>query len=130
MDKRNRNHDKRHHDGKSQRGSRDLFGTLGDLHRRKRESQREQKKGDGKTRCAHCGGQLKPRGAVGNAGHLRSKCRKCGRTVWTRPEYKIPTPLVPTSKVARYHGRDDRIHRVRDSVQADTGKQGTDNPQA
>ena len=52
-----------------------------------------------KTRCDFCGKQLKALGAVGHSGHLRWKCRKCGRTVWVRPDYKIPVPIYPVSKL-------------------------------
>jgi len=57
-------------------------------------------KGDGKTWCAECGGKLKARGVVGRGGHLRWKCRKCGRTVWIRPDVKPPVPVVPVSRLA------------------------------
>lgn len=66
--------------------------------RERRKKTRVQKTGD-KTRCEHCGGPLKPRGAVGCVGHLRWKCRRCGRTVWTRPDYKIPVPICPIDRL-------------------------------
>ncbi len=102
MDKRDRRADKR----QGRRGHE--FGTLRDAaqqskrerERREQAKQSRQKTagGDARTRCEHCGGQLRPRGAVGHAGHLRWKCRKCGRTVWVRPDFKPPVPIVPVTK--------------------------------
>jgi len=102
MDRRDKRQDKRsdHYDRhQDRRGKRGGFGTLGDLAKRpSREVRKQSPKIEDKTRCA-CGGHMKPRGPVGHAGHLRSKCRKCGATVWTRPPFKPPVPLVPTSKL-------------------------------
>lgn len=83
------------------------FGTLRDIAPRQRGERRDQqqqwskpqKTGGERTRCEHCSGPLRPCGAVGRAGHLRWKCRKCGRTIWIRPDFKPPVPIVPVSKV-------------------------------
>jgi hypothetical protein len=111
MDKRDRRQDKR----QGQRGKRG-FGTLGDLVRRPPREREVRKpvpapapKLEDKTRCA-CGGHMKPRGPVGHAGHLRSKCCKCGATVWTRPPFKPPVPLVPTSKTG-FRGSNAHVRR-------------------
>jgi hypothetical protein len=60
--------------------------------------QKELKQKD-QTRCEHCGGSLRMRGAVDSCGHVRCKCRKCGRTIWSRKDVKPPIPLVPISKM-------------------------------
>jgi ribosomal protein L37AE/L43A len=106
MDKR----DERRPDRRQQQGRRGHeFVTLKDAaqrskrERERREQAKQQKAGD-KTRCEHCGGPLRACGAVGRAGHLRWKCRKCGRTVWVRPEFKPPVPIVPMSKAAARGG--------------------------
>lgn len=67
----------------------------------KKETPSERKKKEGKMskKCAHCGSEMKPRGASDAAGGLSWKCRNktCGRTVWIRKNPVPPTPLVPTS---------------------------------
>ena len=63
------------------------------------KQQKAEQRGE-KTRCECCGGPLRACGAVGRAGHLRWKCRKCGSTVWVRPDFKPPVPIVPVG-VAR-----------------------------
>jgi len=40
-----------------------------------------------------CGGRLKPRGAIGVAGHTSAKCNKCGKRVFTQ-HYKGASGLV------------------------------------
>jgi ribosomal protein L37AE/L43A len=82
------------------------LGTLGDARQQDRERYRRDRiqvkpqktGGDDRKRCPHCGGQQRARGAVGRAGHLRWKCRKCGRTVWVRPAFKPPVPIVPVRR--------------------------------
>lgn len=109
MDKRgDRRQDRRRHE----RGHE--LGTFQDAQRQKRErdrrdqarpQQQKQKAGGGeRTRCEHCGGPLRACGAVGHAGHLRWKCRRCGRTVWVRPAFKPPVPIVPASRAGRLGG--------------------------
>lgn len=134
MDKRNtdRRQDRRQdqrgkrYDQKGRRGGRSELGTLGDLPQnpKSKETKQQQQKNDNKSRCAFCGGQLKARGPVGHAGHLRWKCRKCGRTVWVRPEYKIPEPLVPTSKMARSGGTNVHMRRMQERVNTGTNEPG------
>jgi hypothetical protein len=117
----------RHQDkGKRQQGNRrSEFGTFEDVAKRskcEREAKRQQKN-DSKTRCAHCGGLLRTRGAVGHAGHLRWKCRKCGRTVWIRPDFKPPIPLVPTSKMAGLGGANVQMRRMQERIKTRTDEQ-------
>jgi len=113
--------------GKRQQGKRSHeLGTFEDVTRRPKTKQ--QKKNDNKTRC-DCGGHLKPRGAVGCMGHLRSKCRKCGRTVWVRLDFKPPVPLVPTSKMARFGGMNVHMRQTQERVQVQLDEQDASIPQ-
>ena len=57
----------------------------------KPKPKRQERKSNEKH-CQFCNGHLKARGAIAS-GHLRWKCRKCGRTVWVRPEAKKPEPV-------------------------------------
>jgi len=131
MDKRGGRRPDKHYDQKGKRqhqqGRRDHeFGTFKDVaqgSKSEREA-KQQQKNDGKTRCAYCGGHMMPRGAVGHAGHLRSKCRKCGRTVWTRPDFKPPVPLVPTSKMAGLGGTNVHMRRMQERVHTRSDEQG------
>ncbi len=100
MDKRgDKRSDKRRHNRSHE------LGTLQDAQRQKKRDRHEQpkQKTGSETRC-ECGGIMKARGPVGHAGHLRWKCRKCGRTVWVRPDFTPPVPIVPVSKVKNLGG--------------------------
>ena len=48
-----------------------------------------------KTRCEHCSGVLRLKGAGDVNGGKSWKCRKCGRRKWEYQMPKPPTPLVP-----------------------------------
>jgi len=97
MDKRTDKRPVRYQNNQQNKNRVKPLGTLGDIPRQQKREKSPQKS-DSKTLCAYCGGHLRACGAVGHAGHLRWKCRKCGRTLWTRPEHKPPVPLVPVSK--------------------------------
>jgi ribosomal protein L37AE/L43A len=107
MDRRSDRHDRRP-DQRVRPRQGGWAGRLGDLpqsQRRERLDRAGQRKeGDNRTRCEHCDGLLRARGALGSAGHLRWKCRKCGRTVITRPDFKPPVPIVPTGRIGAMGG--------------------------
>lgn len=107
MDNRNNKRQDRYRHGRKNE-----FGTLRDAQRQKRDRREQVKQpqppkaggGGERTRCEHCGGSLRTRGAVGHAGHLRWKCRKCGRTMWVRPNFKPPVPIVLVSRTGHFGG--------------------------
>lgn len=131
MDKKNDRRPDRQGDQKNKRQHQQSkrgheFGTFEDAFARRSKGKREakQRKNDSKTRCAFCGGHMKLRGAVGHAGHLRSKCRKCGRTTWIRPDFKPPVPLVPTSKFTGFGRMNVRMRRIQERVHTQPDERG------
>lgn len=83
--------------GRRQQDSRRQTPPPREVRKRPAESGGEKEEQHVKTRCPHCGiGRLRFRGSVGSAGHMRWKCRDCGRTVWERKEITSPPePVVP-----------------------------------